>query len=278
MNKKIKTFGTWWKTSNSAFMLKNLLAAVLIGIVLLIILFSWLRRYTEHGIEVEIPDVTGMYIEEAQTILAAHNLQCQVVDSTYSKKVPLGTIVEQNPPALSHAKRNRTVYLIINASYRRQVPMPELHDISYRQAEATLRSLNLEIADIIYEPSEYKDLVLDVRQGGESLEAGSRVAEGSQVILVVGKGKGSELVATPNLLGKTITEARSLLLSQYLTLGGLSYDEPPTEETAELYIVYKQDPAPGRLIIEGSRVDVSLSTDMEKATMSHVEEQDDDFF
>ena len=274
-NMDIKTF---FNDTKAGFILKNLLIALAIGIAILLILLSFLKRYTEHGIEVEVPNVMGMYIEEANTLLAHEGLQLEVIDSTYSKKVPLGTIVEQTPVANSHCKHGRPIYVIINSKTVRQVPLPDLHDISYRQAEATLRSLNLGVGNCIYEPSEYRDLVLDVRKGGKSLQPGERLDEGSLVTLVIGKGRSNAKVDVPNIIGRSLIGARSTLLSKYLTLGMIAYDEDPTPETASLYVVYKQEPAAGTVLYEGSRVDLYLTTDIEKAISSQTQGGDDDEF
>jgi beta-lactam-binding protein with PASTA domain len=271
-------FRTFWKESKAGFVLKNVLLALGIGIAALLILVRWLRTYTEHGIEIDVPDITGMYVEEARMTIEASGLQLEVIDSTYSRKVPLGTIVEQNPLAATHVKHGRLVYVIINATSVRQVPLPDLHDISYRQAEATLRSLGITVSDYVYEPSEYKDLVLDVRQKGKSIDPGERLDEGSKVTLVIGRGKGSEKVTVPQLCGKSLTEARSLLLSRFLTLGIYEYDEDPTPETVSLYVVYRQEPAAGKVIIEGSHVDLYLTKDVEKAIVVSTTNEDEDFF
>ncbi len=271
-------FREFLKETKAGFILKNLLLACIVGIVMLFVLISWLKSYTQHGIEVDVPGITGYYVEEAATTISNAGLRMEVIDSTYSKKVPLGTIVEQNPPAGTHAKNGRTVYVIINAHTVRQVPIPDLHDISYRQAEATLKSLGINVTDYLYEPSEYKDLVLDIRQNDVSINAGDRIDEGSSVTLVIGRGKGTEKVAVPNLCGKSLVEARSLLLSKYLTLGIYEYDVEPTEETESLYIVYKQEPTAGTVILEGSRVDLKLSTNIDKAAELTEESDEDDFF
>lgn len=269
----------WWKTTNSAFVVKNVLAAIVIFFVLLSILLACLRSYTEHGIEVDVPDVTGLYLIEAEPLASAVGLRLIVVDSTYSKKVPLGAIVEQNPPADSHAKHDRALYVITNSKTKRMLPIPNLRDISYRQAEATLRSLGLEVRDVRYEPSEFKDLVLDVLIGERSIEEGERIAEGTGVILVVGRGRGTESVVVPNLHGFTLVEARSQLLSQYLTVGVVDYDVEPTEEDQNKYVVYQQYPEAGTVLQEGSRVDFSLSKDIEKAIISdNSATQEEDFF
>ena len=263
---------------NVGFVVKNLVAALIIAVVALFILLAWLKNYTQHGIEVDVPNITGMYLEEARVTVEQEGLRLEVIDSTYSKKVPLGTIVEQNPIAASHAKKDRIVYVIINANSVRQVPLPDLHDISYRQAEATLKSLGIGVKEYVYEPSEFKDLILDVRMDDRTVEPGERLDEGSEVTLVVGRGKGTEKISVPNLCGMKLNDARSLLLSKYLTLGIYEYDVPPTEATEDLYVVYKQEPTFGTILVEGSRVDLYLSTDIEKAAAKIEVNDEDEFF
>ena len=128
----------------------NIILAVLLAAALLTGLFFWLRSYTQHGVEVEVTDVRGMVVAEAQPILAAQDLHLVVIDSTYSDKVPFGTIVEQDPKPMSHAKHGRAVYVTINATTKRQVLVPNLQDMSYRQAEATLHGLGLRV-DTVYD-------------------------------------------------------------------------------------------------------------------------------
>jgi len=271
-------FSTFLNQTKAGFILKNLFLALIIVIVAVFLLLAWLKQYTEHGIEVEVPNITGMYFEEARMTVENNGLNIEVIDSTYSHKVPLGAIVEQDPVANSHSKHGRIIYVIINAQSVRQVPLPDLQDISYRQAEATLKSLGITVSDYVYEPSEYKDLVLDVRQNGRSLESGERLDEGSSVTLVVGRGKGTDKVTVPQICGKKMAEARSLLLSKSLTLGIYEYDEKPTAETADLFVVYKQEPSAGTIVVEGSHVNIYLSTDIEKAIIVSKDDTDEDFF
>ncbi len=260
----------------------NLLIAVAVGAILLTILYFWLHHYTQHGKEVDVPDVVGLYVEEAEPQVRAVGLRLQVTDSTYSTRVPLGTIVEQTPSARSHAKDGRTVYIVVNAKSRRQVPLPDLQDMSFRQAEATLRSVGIVVDEAYeYEPSEYKDLVLAVKQNGEVLAPGQRIDDGSRVTLVVGFGKGTEMVGVPNLVGLSLQNARSLLLSYRLTVGAVEYDAADTtavEGMPARQVVYRQVPAAGEQLLEGSTVSLWLSADMEKAISAGSEESEEDFF
>lgn len=265
------------KDSKIGFILLNLLAAVIVGLLIVVFVVMRLRSYTQHGIEVDVPNVVGLYEPEARAILESAHLKLTVIDSTYSQKVPLGSIVDQNPVANSHAKQDREVYVVVNATCRRRIPLPELHDVSLRQAEVTLKSLGITVEEIVYEPSEFKDLVMDVTQQGESLPAGAQIAEGSKVVLHVGQGKGTEMVNVPSLQGRSLADARSLLIASHLSLGLAEYDVEPTDENKDTYVIYAQHPAAGTLLLEGSRVDIKLSTNIEKAVTTGVE-SDDDFF
>lgn len=264
--------------SVTGFVTINFAIAIVVAIVLFMLVAGWLRGYTMHGKEVTIPSVTGMTQQEAEIVLQGSELYLVVVDSTYSDKAPLGTVVEQTPPAMSHAKPDRPVYVVMNARTKRLVPLPELHDVSYRQAEATLRSLGLQVGNVLYEPSLYPDNVLDVRDGMTSLEAGTRLPEGTKVTLVIGRRQGNKLVIVPALLGMSLQQARATLLRVGLTIGAYMYDKEPTPETLDNYIVYQQSPTEGESLQEGATVNILLSTDIERAITTDNKQNEENFF
>lgn len=256
----------------------NILAAIIVGVLIIFGLVKWLRGYTQHGVEVEVSDVRGMVMAEAEPLLAAQGLHIVVIDSTYSDKVPFGTIVDQDPKPASHAKHGRAVYVTVNASTKRQIIMPDLHDISYRQAETTLKSLGLVVDSVYeYEPSTYRDLILDIKANGESVKPGDKIAVGTKVKLVVGFGKGTEKVEVPNAIGLTLQDARSLLLSHRLTIGAIHRDEPEDEGVPQY--IYRQNPGVGQKVLEGETVSLYLSNDIEKAaTVNHQTDSEESWF
>ena len=256
----------------------NVLAAVGLVLLVVIILVFTLDAYTGHGKEEPVPAIQGMTIEEATAELDAHDLNLVVVDSTYSHKVALGTIVEQSPVAGAMAKHGRDVYVTVNASRRQMVPLPDLRDVSVRQAQATLQGLLFHVVGTIYEPSEFRDLVLDIRRDSlTSIEPGTRLEEGSRLILVVGCGKGTEYVTVPELKGLTLSEARSALLNAHLVAGATEYDETPTDENRNRFIVYEQGTASGEKVLEGTGVNLRLSRNLERAVGGN-EEDEESFF
>lgn len=257
----------------------NIVLAAIIGIIILVCLIAWLKTYTEHGVEVEVTDVRGLVEAEAQPLLADQGLNLVIIDSTYSDKVPFGTIVEQDPKPNSHAKHGRSVYVTINATTKRQITMPDLQDISYRQAETTLRGLGLQVDTVYdYEPSAFRDLVLDVKSNGVSIKPGEKIPVGTKVRLVVGFGRGTEQVEVPSVVGMTLQDARSLLLHHRLTVGAVYYDEPAEEGIPQF--IYRQTPNAGEILVEGETVTLRLSKDIEKAARNNTpqEPEEDGWF
>jgi beta-lactam-binding protein with PASTA domain len=251
----------------------NILLAIVVGVLVLLILLIWLKKYTQHGVEIEVADVTGMSVSEAESVLDEQGLVLNVIDSTYSSKVPFGTIVDQNPKALSHAKKGREVYVIINATSRPQIVMPNMQDMSSRQAATTLRNLGLSVDTTFdYEPSAFRDLVLDVKSGGKSIEPGTKLAQGTRVRLVVGYGRGTQQVTVPSVIGLNLQSARSMLLSHRLTVGAVQRDEEQQDGVEQ--VVYRQSPSPGEMLVEGETVALYLSSDIEKAVL-HNNAKDD---
>lgn len=266
--------------SDAIFLGINILLAIVVVVIILVSLIAYLKSYTQHGVEVEVSNVRGLAKEDAEAVLDQQGLRLVVIDSTYSEKVPFGTIVEQDPMPDSHAKLGRAVYVTVNASGKRQIPMPNLQDMSYRQAETTLRGLGL-IVDTIYdyEPSAFRDLILDVKAHGQSVQPGEKIAVGTKVRLVVGFGRGTEEVEVPSVIGMSTVDARRVLLSHRLTVGAVTCDEAVEEDGTPLF-VYQQIPAAGEKLIEGETVALKLTMDPEKAatgTLSNEPEEDNWF-
>lgn len=264
----IKTF---WRETFAGFILKNILIAIAIIVAMSWIALICIDFYTHHGESEIIPDLRGSYVEEAEILLAKKGLYPMVIDSVYVRDKKLGTIIDQIPPANSSVKRNRPIYLIINSRSVRQVSLPEINDVSYRQADAMLQSLGLSVSNVEYAPSEFKDLVTDVKFHGRSISPGTRIPEGSSVVLVVGSGLGNSQALVPSIKGMGLEEATQEVLSASLIIGSVEYDVPANGNEDD-YIIYRQRPAAGESLSTGSRVDIYLTKD--KARLKEVFEED----
>lgn len=166
----------------------HILIMLAVAVVAVVPLYFWLDHYTRHGDSVEVPDVCGLYYLDADASLAESQMRSLVIDSMYIDTMSPGVVLDQVPRAGSAVKSGRTVYLTINALSPRKVTMPELKNLSYRQAEAIVKGLGLSAPQIIYWNSEYKDLVLNVMVDGRPVEAGDKLPVTARVVFSVGNG------------------------------------------------------------------------------------------
>ena len=119
---------------------KNLLIAGILTLVVITGIFRFMRIYTRHGQALAVPDLTGLTIAEADSIILARELRFRISDSVYNTDMPRGRVVEQNPPPEFKVKKNRTIFITINAFNPEMVQMPDLVGISLRQAMAIIRN------------------------------------------------------------------------------------------------------------------------------------------
>lgn len=168
--------------------LRNLLLLVVVTGLLIWGVMVWLNSYTMHNQAIVVPDVKGLQEEEAGPILRKNKLRYQVVDSVYSRTVEPGAVVEQIPAAESKVKENRIVFLTVNARNSQTVELPDVLEISQRQALASLRSIGFVVDSVEYVPYEYKDLVVNVLYKGQSVSSGTRLPLGATLWLQVGDG------------------------------------------------------------------------------------------
>ena len=262
----------FWKETFGGFVLKNILIAIAVVIALAWGTLIYVDYLTHHGETVTIPDLRGSYVEEAEILLSKQGLFPAVIDSVYVPGRKLGTIIDQIPGPNATVKRNRPVYLIINSRQVHQVSLPELNDVSFRQANAMLQSLGLSVASVESAPSDYKDLVVGVKLGGRSLIAGTRIPEGSSLVLVVGNGKGNVKVEVPFLKGMNLEDATQAALAESFVIGTLNYDVPPSGNESE-YIIYRQRPAAGSASPSGTRIELYFSKDKSRVNETFEEDE-----
>ncbi len=273
----------WKKTWNflcSGFFWKNIGVAFLIMLFVLLITLISLRFATRHGEEIEVPDLTGLYIEEANVVLQERGIVGVLIDSTYVKGKRPGEILEQNPQKGSLVKKDRRVYFTINSKISKTVPLPDLSDVSFRQGKAVLESLGFVISEVIYQPSEYDGLICSVLYNEKEVAFGTQLADGARLILVVGKNGNLETVPVPSLTHLSLQQAQMILASNGFELGNVQYDgnEPISSEEERLYKIYQQSPEANENLLQGKKIDVWLTMDSEKLYEESETELEEEFF
>lgn len=163
-----------------------LVAAVGTFIAILLILLL-LRVFTRHGREFEMPSFIGQNAQELTQRGKTEGFVFEVSDNLYENGKEPGSVLKQDPAPGEKVKRGRKVYLTVAAAEPPTIKMPELHDISLRQAQLILESQGLILDKVIEKPSPYENAVLDVFYRGHSISAGAEIKMGEKITLVVGK-------------------------------------------------------------------------------------------
>ena len=260
----------------------NLLAALGITIFLILFIVIFLKVYTDHGESIEIPDLKGKTTSEVADILSRQELRFEIQDSVYSPETSPGTVLDQFPKPGMKVKENRTVFLTLCALSQEMIRMPQLTDISYRQAINLIESSGLVAGRVEYKPSEFLNLVLEQKVNGRIVGNGELVPKGSTVDLVLGSDSDGSTSQVPVLFGNNLTEARVALEAAFLNIGAIAYDESFTSEEQKTEgQVWKQHPDP-TIVLEvekGTSIDLWLTVDPAKLQVKpETEEPDNSFF
>jgi hypothetical protein len=266
----------------SKFLWTNILIAIATVFLLGFIILKFLGGYTRHGQSVEVPVLVGYYANEAEELLKNHRLILEVIDSTYLRDTQPGVIVKQTPKAGTKVKYDRIIFVTINAKNKKMVSLPNLKNVSQRQATYTLTSLGFEVSNLEIVPSEFSDLVLEVKYKGVPVQAGEKLYDGSSLTLVVGKNSDAsncEMIFIPDLTGLTLPDAQAQITENNFIIGYIDFDVLPKNETEQnQYMVYKQNPSIGESVIPGKRIDIYVTKDKAKVHQTKTEQQADDFF
>ena len=217
---------------------KHLIVSSLVALTVLGISFLVLNVYTKHGDEVVVPDFEGIYIKDLDKFIEDHNVRYEIVDSIYNIEKAKGTVADQDPEAGSKVKPERVIYLTVYAMLNQKTAMPNLIDLSLRQATSLLETYGLKVGNLRYE----EGLPPVIRQlfKGQPIKAGTLIDKGSKIDLVLGKGGSGGLITVPDLLGLTLAEVRDILSEKQLTLKNIVPDIMDNDTLNAR--VYRQNP------------------------------------
>ena len=171
--------------------LASLIMMLVISLVIVFIAIKGTNLITHHGKEVPAPDLVGQTIEDVALI---DDFEIMYSDSIFSPDVAAGTILSQDPSAGTNVKKGRKIYVTIATSVPPQVEMPNLLDLSLRQAGNLLKTNDLKLGQVIYKASKYNNVVLEQRYKGRIIAAGAKIPYQSEITLIVGKAQQEQLL------------------------------------------------------------------------------------
>jgi len=253
---------TFWKNSGYA---------ILFYLLVFILTLIGLRIYTHHGRSFPVPDFKGLDLERIEQIAKSKDLRINIVDSTYVDYLPKGSVIDQHPLPGINVKKNRTIFLTINAFSQAKVEMPNVVGVSFRQGKSIIESIGLNVGKLIYKPDFAKNNILKQMYKGQVIKEGTMIEKGQYVDLVLGNGLGRSSSLVPNLYKLPYQQSVDEITNSFFNIGKVYYDESIENyhDTINAMVI-KQRPKytkKGRAVM-GSTVDIWLTVDEDKFQMA----------
>ena len=199
-----------------------------------------------HGIsQVEVPDVRGLTLTQAEQALRVADLQLSRAGERFDPTVARGFILSQDPAPGTPVRGKKRVLVVLSLGEEFS-SVPELFGESQRSAVQLLRSAGLKLGGITRAPSE---------EVGEGLVAGSDpgpesvMPQGSAVQLLISTGSGEESMVMPDLLGHEVSS-----IHRQLEAAGFRVKVSGSSGT-----VVTQHPAAGSRITRETEIDLQAA-------------------
>lgn len=173
----------------SKVFLINLGLALVAVVVLCMLMLQWLQRSTHHGEFIVVPNLSRLSVSEMRATIEAANLRYEVIDSAdYNPDYPRFSIIEQNPRSGNKVKEHRKIYVTVNPSGYKKVTVPNIIQVTQRNAASMLKAVGLEVERVSYIDELGKDMVYYIRHNGKSINPGDKLPKTSKIELVCGNG------------------------------------------------------------------------------------------
>jgi beta-lactam-binding protein with PASTA domain len=163
--------------------------AVVAVVILVLVSLQWLKSTTNHGEFVEVPDFSKMSVMEMRSAVEEAGLRYQILDSSnYNPDYPRFSILDQDPPAGNKVKSNRKIYFTVNPSGYKKVSVPDIIQVTQRNAASMLRAVGLDVERVTYIDELGKDMVYNMKFKGKYVKPGDKLPKTSKIELICGNG------------------------------------------------------------------------------------------
>jgi serine/threonine-protein kinase len=223
-----------------------LLAIVIIGVAIYVVT-------TGGNQSVEVPGIVGLTEQEAKDALEAAGLKLGKTTREASPTAEEGRVISVKPSARTKVKTGSAVDLVISSGpdKPKQVEVPELKNMTQREAEAALEKLGLKglRGNDRFDPDVAVDKVC-----AQDPATGTKVDVGTRVNYYISKGKETSIV--PNVVGASENVAKATLEEAGFTF---ALTDPEYSDDYDEGTVMRQDPAAAVTKDRGTTVTVTLS-------------------
>jgi len=200
---------------------------------------------------VQMPYVIGLTAEDAVVSLDTVSTKFTIIyEEDYSEEYAAGQIMKQYPNSSASISKTMTITLTVSSGPE-PVKLPNVYNLSLSEAKETLSSKGWNTTVIEYQSSSMVAAGCVISTLPERFEI---VEQGSRIVLYVSTG--SEKKSVPDLLGKTVDEAKAALTEAGLTAGTV---ENAYSDTIAAGLVCSQSTAAEAMLDVGAVVNIYVS-------------------
>lgn len=234
----------------------SVIIVIAISFVLLQGTFLWLNAYTNHGVQVEVPNLSNLNLEQAIVKLDESNLEYEIDTSKYDPKYKPYQILDIYPLVGSNVKKGRRIFIRANAKTWKPVVVPNIIGKYKYLAFSQLDLVGLKVSDTIYEPNLAVNTVIKILYKGKEVQPGVTLPRFSPLTIVLAKGLAKN-VSVPSFIGLDESTAKGMITENLFSVGSIIYDDPEDKGNAR---VYYQVPVPSSTYDQGQAIDLYLSS------------------
>jgi beta-lactam-binding protein with PASTA domain len=232
-----------------------------LGLALLLVILSniFLDVFTLHGKSFPVPDFTGKTLDSVAAIAKRNKLRIEIIDSVFRIDAARGSVFIQNPEPGMHVKVNRKVFLTMNSFAPRKETVPNVMEISLRQAKTELNAKGFRVGKLEYS-SQYPYVeVFRQMYRGQVIEPGILLPVGEYIDLLLGVDSLSTvIVSVPDVIGLNRHAVEDIIIDNSLNYE-LSFDRKVKTLTDSLNSeAYEQYPPAESFAQCGETVSVKL--------------------
>lgn len=199
-----------------------------------------------------IPDVSGKDQSEALQLLSEAGFTNVKVDKSRfetSSEYDQDEVIRTEPSANTEVTLDEEINLIVSLGENKP-EVPNVIGMTQSSAVSALEAKGLEVSV----EEDYHDSTEKGKVFYQSKRAGTRVTEGSTIIIRVSKGKKQVEVTVPDIIGKSKTYAKNSLEAQQLGYREVYQDSDLPKDT-----VISCDPGSGKNVVQGTTITVYIS-------------------
>lgn len=251
--------------SEKNFSMIIMVSAIIVGLIILFVLVSNGAKMfnnlistgdingTVEDAQIKVPNLVNLNYDAVKSNEVYKDFVITSTESNYDNTIEKGKIISQDPSADMNVRPGTTISVVVSLG-KKQVQIPALKNVEYRKAMLELQSNKL----VVKKAEEFHNEIIEGFVTRTSPAEGEMANENDEITVYVSLGKEIKQIPMPNVIGKTIEEARKTLISNNLVIKEVKQVENQKEKGT----VVTQSIAADTMVAEKTEVIIEVSAGM----------------